>query len=121
MTEHDLAEVGTTDFDGPATSSRRTVRTAVVWAGTASALCLVWFAALAPNRLDLLTPLSFLRIPIEGLAVVALLLVLPARARRIVAGAVGALLGLVGVAKVLDMGFFSVLDRPFNPVIDWGN
>ena len=30
------------------------------------------------------------------------------------------LLGLLTVVKVLDMGFFEALDRPFDPVVDWG-
>jgi len=118
MTAPDVADVVEVPAAEP---NRRPIRIALAWAGTATACALVWFAAVAPNRLDLLTPLAFLRIPIEGLVVVALLLVLPPRARRILAGVVGALLGLIAVAKILDMGFFSVLDRPFNPVIDWGN
>ncbi len=33
---------------------------------------------------------------------------------------VGVVLGLLAVLKILDMGFYAALDRPFNPVIDWG-
>jgi hypothetical protein len=32
----------------------------------------------------------------------------------------GVLLALLAIAKVLDMGFYRELDRPFNPVTDWG-
>ena len=32
---------------------------------------------------------------------------------------VGLVLGLLTVMKVLDMGFFAALDRPFDPVSDW--
>jgi hypothetical protein len=28
-------------------------------------------------------------------------------------------LGLVAILKILDMGFFAALGRPFNPVVDW--
>ena len=121
MSEPDVAD--RTEVDAVVVRPPRwSVRSMLVWAGTASALGLVWFAAVAPNRLDLLTPLAFLRIPIEGVVVVGVACWC-CRPRR---GAfwprvVGGLLGLITVAKILDMGFFSVLDRPFNPVIDWGN
>lgn len=63
-------------------------------------------------------PASFLRLPIEPLIGVALLLVLPARARPVVAGFFGALLGLLAVLGVLDGGFRLSLNRPFDPVVD---
>jgi hypothetical protein len=31
----------------------------------------------------------------------------------------GVALGMVALVKILDMGFFMALDRPFNPLIDW--
>ena len=57
--------------------------------------CVVWFALIAPNRLEQLTPGNLVRIPIEGLVLVGLGLVLPGRARRAFAVAVGLLLGLL--------------------------
>jgi hypothetical protein len=91
------------------------------WVATILASLLVWFALVAPDRLSLITPGAFLRLPIEGIAIVAVGLVLPAWPRRILAAAAGALLGLILVVKILNMGFFDALDRPFNPVTDWGN
>jgi hypothetical protein len=82
------------------------------------ALLLVWFALVAPNQVDHVTAGAFLRIPIEGLAVVFLALVLPALGRRIMAAVVGGVLGLLVVVKILDMGFIEALDRPFDPVGD---
>jgi hypothetical protein len=102
-------------------SARRRIRTTGAFVTTAFAVVLVWFAVVGPDQLNLLSVRAFLRIPIEGLLLVACLLVLPTRPRHIVAAAVGALLGVLTLVKILDMGFFSVLDRPFNPVIDWGN
>ena len=32
---------------------------------------------------------------------------------------VGVVLGLLTIVKILDMGFFEALGRPFNPVLDW--
>jgi hypothetical protein len=85
------------------------------------AFLLVWAALVAPNRLSQLTPGAFVRIPVEGLVIVALAVVLPAKARRIVAAVAGAVLGLLVIVKILDMGFIAALDRPFNPITDWGN
>jgi hypothetical protein len=80
---------------------------------------LVLAALVAPNRLGNLTPAAFVRIPVEALLGVALLLVLPSRARRVVAALVGVTLGLLAIAKLFDMGFYSVLARRFDPVLDW--
>jgi hypothetical protein len=80
---------------------------------------LVLFALLAPNQISRLTPGAFLRIPAEALIGVAIVLVLPAKARRVVAMLVGVALGVLTVFKIVDMGFYEVLDRPFDPVLDW--
>ena len=82
---------------------------------------IVWGALVAPDRLELLTPAAFLRIPVEGLVLVAIALVLPARPRRIVAIVAGVLFGLLAVFKVFDVVLYQEFARPFNPVIDWGN
>jgi hypothetical protein len=99
---------------------RRRVRAVAARVVTFLAVLLVWFALVAPNQLSRLSPSAFLRIPIEGLVVVALGLVLAARARLVLAIIVGVVLGLLAIVKILDMGFFAELDRPFNPVTDRG-
>lgn len=104
--------------DGVATNADP-VRPAIAGLLTILALLLVWVALVAPNRLSHLTPSSFVRLPIEGLLVVALAVVLPAAPRRVLAWGVGAMLGLLLVVKMLDMGFYALFDRPFNPVDDW--
>jgi phosphatidylglycerophosphate synthase len=86
---------------------------------TVLAALLVWFALVAPNEISRLTPSAFLRIPLEGLLVIIVVLALPARARRPTAALVGLVLGLLTIVKVLDMGFFEALGRPFNLVTDW--
>ena len=86
---------------------------------TVLAALLVFVALTVPRQVEQLTPLGFLRIPVEAVAAVALLLVLPARARRVTAAVGGALLGVLAVFRMLDMGFRSVLGRPFDPVFDW--
>jgi phosphatidylglycerophosphate synthase len=82
------------------------------------ALLVVWAALVAPDQLNRLTPSAFLRVPLEGLAVVALALVLPTAPRRVLACILGPLLGLLVIVKLLDMGFFEAFDRPFNPIAD---
>ncbi|MGS2616782.1 sulfatase [Micromonospora sp. LZ34] len=95
---------------------RRTVAARVT---TALAALLVLAALTAPCRPGQLTPGAFLRIPLEGLLVAALLLALPGRPRRVVAALAGALLGLLTVLKLADLGFRSALGRPFDVVLDW--
>lgn len=80
---------------------------------------LVFCALVLPREIDQLTPLAFVRIPVEGLAGLLVLLVLPARPRRIVAAIGGALLGLLTILRFLDMGFLATLVRPFDPIQDW--
>ncbi|MFI1354573.1 sulfatase [Streptomyces sp. NPDC020898] len=80
---------------------------------------LVLGVLLVPNRLDRITFESFLRLPVEAVFLAAVLLVLPAKARRITAAGLGVLLGLSTVLKSLDMGFYQTLARPFDLVFDW--
>jgi hypothetical protein len=107
--------------DGAPMTRAEKVRIGASWAVSVVAFLLVWFVLLAPNQLSQLTPSAFLRIPIEGLTVVAVGLFLPARARRVTALVVGVGLALLAIVKLLDIGFFEEIDRPFNPVTDWGS
>ena len=103
----------------PAPPSRR--RTVARWASTALGAGLVWFALLIPGQFGQLHPSTFLRIPVEALVLAGLAMVLPTRARQVMAVAVGTVLGLVLLLRVLDMGFNDTIDRPFNPVSDWSS
>ncbi|HEU4348076.1 MAG TPA: sulfatase [Actinoplanes sp.] len=91
---------------------------------TALAGVLVFFTLSTPNNISRLPEgsnpyLALIRIPIEALLGIAVLLALPARWRKVTAAAGGVLLGLLTLVKVIDMGFFAALARPFNPVLDW--
>ncbi|GIE93149.1 sulfatase [Paractinoplanes rishiriensis] len=91
---------------------------------TTLAALLVFLALVMPDQITRLPPGNFwlnalVRIPIEALVAIAVLLALPERGRRIVATALGALLGLLTLVKIVDMGFFAVLAREFDPVLDW--
>jgi phosphatidylglycerophosphate synthase len=98
---------------GPRT--RRALRLAI----TVLSVVLVWGALVAPDRVFTLT--AFVRIPVEGLALVAVAAVLPAWPRRIVSAVAGILFGLLTIVKILDIGFYAEIGRAFNPVLDWGD
>jgi hypothetical protein len=94
-------------------------RRVLAWVATVLAFLFVLFALVAPNDLGRFAAGAFLRLPIEGLLIVGLVLVLPDRARRVMAILVGVGLGLLTIVKVIDMGFYATLDRPFDLVLDW--
>src|SRR5689334_14094130 len=98
---------------GPRT--HRAVRLAI----TAVSVVLVWGVLVAPDRIFELTPAAFARIPVEGLALVAIALVLPTWPRRIVAAVAGILFALLTLVKILNMAFFEEIGRAFNPVFGW--
>src|SRR5712691_863157 len=100
---------------GPRT--RRALRLAI----TVLSVVLVWGVLIAPDRVFQFTPAAFVRIPVEGLVLVAVALVLPAWPRRIVAAVAGILFGLLNLVKILNIGFDMEIGRAFNPVLDWGD
>ena len=100
---------------GPRT--RRALRLGI----TVLSVVLVLGVLVAPDRLYQLTPAAFVRIPVEGLALVAVALVLPAWPRRIVAAVAGILFGLLTLDKILNMAFYQEIGRAFNPVFGWVN
>jgi hypothetical protein len=80
-------------------------------------------ALVLPDPPGRVTPLAFARIPVEGLAAAGLVLALPASretAAGRLAGAGGVLLGVLTLGTLLDVGFYDVLVRRFDPVLDWG-
>jgi phosphatidylglycerophosphate synthase len=96
------------------------LRGGIAVAITVVALLLVWAALVAPSQPSDLTLGAFARLPLELLVVVALAALLPATPRRVLAMVAGAVLGLVVLMKVLDIGFFTAFDRPFKPIDDSG-
>jgi phosphatidylglycerophosphate synthase len=97
---------------------RGPLRTGIAVALTVLALLLVWAALVAPSQPSRLTVAAFARLPLELLVVVALAVVLPAIPRRVLAVVGGAVLAVLVVVKVLDLGFITAFDRPFDPVSD---
>ena len=98
---------------GPRT--RRALRLAL----TVLSVVLVWGVLVAPDRILQFTPAAFARIPVEGLALVAVAVLLPAWPRRIVAAVAGILFGLLTLVKILNMAFYLEIGRAFNPVFGW--
>jgi phosphatidylglycerophosphate synthase len=87
---------------------------------TVLALLLVWAALVAPNEPSRFTLGAFARLPLELLVVVAVAALLPATPRRVLAVVLGAVLSVIVLVKVLDIGFFTAFDRPFKPLDDSG-
>ena len=85
---------------------------------TVVAVLVLGLVLVAPQDGSGLLPEAYLRLPVEGVAGLALLVLLPARARRPLALAAGALLGVWAVLTAFDVGFTTVLARPFDPVLD---
>jgi hypothetical protein len=103
------------------TVQRRT-RTAWSTVLTCLALALVLVALTTPPRLEDMTPTAFLRLPVEALVLLAVVLVVPerrARLRGLVVVTAGALLAVLAVFRLLDVGFMQALNRQFDPMIDW--
>ena len=85
---------------------------------TILALLIVWTALVAPDHPSRLTLGAFARLPLELLVVVVAAALLPATPRRVLAVVVGALLSAVMLVKILNIGFYTAFDRPFQPVDD---
>ena len=94
-------------------------RLAARYTVAALALAFLWFVLLLPDRTYQFSFGDFVRIPIEMLVLVAAALVLPPWPRRIVATVAGVLFGLLIFDKFLNMGYYDLLNRSFNPVNDW--
>src|SRR5882724_8910147 len=98
---------------GPRT--RRALRLAI----TVLSVVLVGGVLVAPDRVFQFTPAAFARIPVEGLALVAIALVLPTWPRRIVAAVAGVLFSLLTLVKILNIATYEQIGRAFNPVYGW--
>ena len=81
-------------------------------------LVVVWAALVMPARPWLLTPGAFVRLPLKGSPSSSWPSSCPppSGASALV---MGPLLGALVLVKLLDIGFFTAFDRPFNPVDDW--
>jgi hypothetical protein len=86
---------------------------------TGLAAFFVLLVLLIPDDFSHLTPLGFVAIPLEALIGVAIVVMLPPRARTVVGIIAGVLLGAITILKLLDLGFGITLARQFDPLADW--
>ncbi|RJQ73851.1 sulfatase [Pseudonocardiaceae bacterium YIM PH 21723] len=87
---------------------------------TVLAALFVIFELILPTRLEYVVRWdSYVRLPAEALAGLAIAAMLSGRWRTWFAVSGGVLLGLLTVVKVFDLGFYEVLSRPFDLVLDW--
>ena len=88
---------------------------------TVLAVALVWFGLTAPDRLGATDPVGVRADPARGSCCSRLLVVVLPRAGRPASRwpCWGSCSALLTVVKVLDLGFFATLDRPFDSVVDW--
>ncbi|WP_433207285.1 sulfatase-like hydrolase/transferase [Dactylosporangium sp. CS-047395] len=103
----------------PAKPRRHWLRTGLVWLGTVLGAAVVLFTLVTPDSLTQYTWMAFLRIPIEGLLLVAVFLAVRGRARTVVLSVAGVVLGLLLIIRLFNLGFYTALSRPFDPVLDW--
>lgn len=89
------------------------------WTTTALATALVLFTLLMSNNPAGITPIAFVRIPVEAIFGAAVLIALPRKPRIVVAALAGLGLGAQMILNFLDMGFKEYLGRDFNLVLDW--
>jgi hypothetical protein len=90
------------------------------WTGRAVAFAAVWAALVLPDAVSDLQPAAFLRLPLEGILLAALLALIGRRPGRMVAVLAGVLLAALTVAKALNAAVGASLGRPFDPVSDFG-
>jgi hypothetical protein len=98
---------------------RARVRLGLTWTANVLAFLFVFGALVAPSAPNRMNPKGFVSLPVEALICAALFVVLPRWPRRVLAGTVGAVLGLLTLLKMFDFGFREVFDRAFDPVSDW--
>jgi hypothetical protein len=102
--------------DSPVGGGR--VRKSIAVVLTILAAALVWVALVAPDQPKYVTLSGFLRVPLEGVFLIALAVVLPATGRRVMAVILGLVLSLVVVLKVINYEVFTTFNRPFDPIGD---
>ena len=85
---------------------------------TVLAFALLVAALNVPDRPEQLSPGAWARIPLEIVVLVVLGLVLPTRARTVVAAVLGVAIAVVALLKVLDIGMLVGFYRTFDPLSD---
>lgn len=82
-------------------------------------LVLVLLALLVPSVVGRPSAGVVWSLPLEALLAAALLVIVPGRLRSVAAIVLGLLLGLSTMLRLVDLGFFAALARPFDLLFDW--
>jgi phosphatidylglycerophosphate synthase len=110
--------------DGPPPAGRGPgrgrIRAVIATVLTILSFLLVWAVLVFPDQPEFFKAGAFLRVPLEGLVVVAIAIFLPVNGRRILAVLTGLALALVVVLKVVNYEIFSLFSRAFEPLGDIG-
>ncbi|GAB3596245.1 hypothetical protein GCM10027446_22830 [Angustibacter peucedani] len=85
---------------------------------TGLAVLLLWAALVLPDGGPLRAGV-LARVPVEAIALLALAVLLPLTAARLVAVVAGLALAVLTLLRGLDTGFSLALGRPFEPLSDW--
>ena len=89
-------------------------------AATVAAFATLIVVPLVPAARAAGAPTALLGLPVESIAVVLVLLVVPwPRAQRVLAGIFGVVVVVAVLLAALDLGFEETVSRPFSPVDDW--
>ena len=115
MTTETRSEGGP-DVDDAEPPVGRSVRRVVA---TAIAGLVVLAALLIPSAVNYPSPGLRFVLPVEAMLAVAILLILPGGARRVAVPVIGVAFGLLTVLKIIDLGFYAALARPFDLLFDW--
>ena len=110
-----LAREGSPPAAPSAASPRHRLMGVVV---TVLAFALLVAALNVPDRPEQLSPGAWARIPLEIVVLVVLGLVLPTRARTVVAAVLGVAIAVVALLKALDIGMLVGFYRTFDPLSD---
>jgi phosphatidylglycerophosphate synthase len=82
------------------------------------ACLVVWAVLVAPDEIGAVSPAAFARVPLEGVVLVGLVLLLPARPAAWLATGAGLALGALTLLKLLDLGVSVAFARRFDPLGD---
>jgi phosphatidylglycerophosphate synthase len=96
------------------------VRAVIAVLLTIAAIAVVWAALVVPDQPEYFSSSALLRIPIEGLVLIAVAVFLPVNGRRILAVLAGLALTLVLLLKVINYEIFENFARTFEPLGDVG-
>jgi hypothetical protein len=99
---------------------RGVARRGLRWTAGLLAIALVWAVLVLPDAIADLRPVAFLRLPLEGILLAALLAVMGRRTGRVVAVLAALVLAALTVAKALNAAIGASLGRPFDPLSDVG-